>query len=150
MILVYITCESQAQAEDIGRHLLKKRLAGCINIIPGMRSAYLWPPGKNYIEEADEVILLCKTIEKHYKAIEKEVLKLHTYSNPAIFALPILHVSKNYANWLKSEIVSRKTQRKLKQSSRQSFYEAMEKISRMPNKPMGELSEEDKIIYGED
>lgn len=104
MILVYITCESKEQAEDIGRHLLKKRLAGCTNIIPGMRSAYLWPPGKNYLEEADEVILLCKTLEKNYKAIEKEVLKLHTYSNPAIFALPITHMSKKYAAWLMGEI----------------------------------------------
>ncbi len=104
LILVYITCESREQAEDIGRALLKKRLVGCTNVIPNMKSAYLWPPGKNYIEEADEVILLCKTAEKHYNAIEKEVLKLHTYSNPAIFALPIVHMSKKYADWLESEI----------------------------------------------
>lgn len=104
MILVYITCESKEQAEDIGRALLKKRFVGCINIIPGMRAAYLWPPGKDYIEEADEVILLCKTTEKHYAAVEKEVLKLHTYTNPAIFALPITHMSKRYADWLTKEL----------------------------------------------
>ena len=103
-VLIYITCGSREQAEDIGRHLLKERLVGCINIIPGMRSAYLWPPGKNYVEEADEVVLLCKTIEKHYEAIEKEILKLHTYSNPAIFALPITHMSKKYADWLMGEL----------------------------------------------
>jgi len=104
MILVYVTCQSREQAEDIGRKLLKKRLVGCINIIPNMRSAYFWPPGKNYIEETDEVILLCKTIEKHYKEIEKEVLKIHSYSNPAIFALPIIHMSKKYAAWLTGEV----------------------------------------------
>ncbi len=104
MILVYITCQSREQAEDIGRHLLKKRLAGCINIIPGMHSLYFWPPGKEYIEETDEVILLCKTIDKQYKKIEKEVLKHHSYSNPAIFALPILHMSKKYADWLTGEL----------------------------------------------
>ena len=104
MILVYITCESKEQAEDIGRHLLKKRLVGCINIIPVMHSLYLWPPGKNRIEEADEVILLCKTIEKHYKEIEKEVLKVHSYENPVIFALPIAHMSQKYADWLMGEL----------------------------------------------
>lgn len=104
MILIYITCESREQAEDIGRHLFKKRLVGCINIIPGTHALYFWPPGKNYIEESDEVILLCKTIEKHYKEIEKEVLKIHSYDNPAIFALPILHVSKKYADWLNGEL----------------------------------------------
>lgn len=104
LILVYITCESKEQAEDIGRYLLKKRLVGCINIIPAMHSLYFWPPGKDYIEESNEVILLCKTIERHYHEIEKEILKIHSYSNPAIFALPILHMSKKYSNWLTSEL----------------------------------------------
>lgn len=104
MILVYITCESKEQAEDMGRHLLKKRLVGCINIIPNMHSAYLWPPGKNRIEENDEVIVLCKTLDTHYKKIETEVLAMHSYKNPAIFAIPILHMSKKYADWLTSEL----------------------------------------------
>jgi len=104
MILVYITCESREQAEDIGRHLLKKRLAGCINIIPSMHSLYFWPPGKDYIEESDETILLCKTIEKYYKEVEKEVLKIHSYSNPAIFAISILHMSQKYAAWFMGEL----------------------------------------------
>lgn len=105
MILVYITCETKEQAEDIGRYLLKNRLVGCVNIIPGMHSLYFWPPGKDYIEETNETILLCKTIEKHYKAIEKEVLKIHSYSNPAIFALPITHMSEHYADWLIGELL---------------------------------------------
>lgn len=104
MILIYITCQSREQAEDIGRQLLKKQIVGCVNIIPGMHSLYFWPPGKDYIEESDEVILLCKTIERYYKPIEKEVLKIHSYSNPAIFALPILHMSKKYADWLTGEL----------------------------------------------
>ena len=104
MILVYITCESKEQAEDIGRHLLKKHLVGCVNIVPGMHSMYLWPPRKNQIEEADEVILLCKTIEKHYKKIEKEVLAMHSYENPAFFAIPVIHMSKKYADWLTKEL----------------------------------------------
>lgn len=104
MILVYITCESKEQAEDIGRHLLKKRLVGCVNIIPGMHSQYFWPSGKSLIEESDETILLCKTTEKHYKEIEKEVLKIHSYDNPAIYAIPISRVSKKYLDWIKSEL----------------------------------------------
>lgn len=104
IILVYITCESKEQAEDIGRHLLKKRLAGCVNIIPSMHSLYFWPPKKNRIEEADEVILLSKTTEKQYKELEKEVLNVHSYSNPVIFALPITHMSEKYAAWLTGEL----------------------------------------------
>lgn len=104
MILVYITCESREQAEDIGRHLLKKHLVGCVNIIPGMHSLYFWPPDKGVIQDSNEVILLCKTIDKHYGKIENEVIRLHTYTNPAIFALPITHMSKKYADWLTGEL----------------------------------------------
>ncbi len=33
--------------------------------------------------------------------------------------------------------------------SKMHVLEEIERIARLPNKPMGELSEEDKIIYGE-
>lgn len=104
MILVYITCESREQAEDIGRHLLKKRLVACVNIIDSAHSMYLWPPGKNKIEKATETILLCKTLESNWIALEKEVLKLHTYSNPMIYAIPVTHVTKKYYDWLTNEL----------------------------------------------
>lgn len=43
---------------------------------------------------------------KHYKTIEKEVLKIHSYDNPALFALSIAHVSQKYVSWLMDEITS--------------------------------------------
>ena len=99
MILVSITCEDKLEAEKTGTHLLKKRLVACVNIIDPVHSHYFWPPGKNRLEEAKETILLCHTIESKYEAIEKEVLKIHSYKNPAIYAIPISHVSKKYHDW---------------------------------------------------
>ena len=111
MILVYITCEDKIEAEKIGKHLLKKRLVACVNIIDSAHSMYFWPPslpagrqGKNRIEEASEAILLCKTLESKWNALEKHVLKLHSYSNPMIYAIPISCVTKKYYNWLTSEL----------------------------------------------
>lgn len=104
MILVYITCEDKEEAEKIGTALLKKRLVACVNIIDQAHSMYFWPPGKNRIEEATEAILLCKTLESKWIALEKEVLKLHSYSNPMIYAIPVVHVTKKYYDWLTSEL----------------------------------------------
>ncbi|MBI4065186.1 divalent-cation tolerance protein CutA [Candidatus Gottesmanbacteria bacterium] len=104
LILTYITCQSREQAEDIGRHLLKKRLVGCINIIDGVHSMYFWPPGKNRIEKASETILLCHALASKYKAIEKEIMTIHSYSNPALYEIPISHVSKKYHDWLLQEL----------------------------------------------
>ena len=104
MILVYITCEDKIEAEKIGKHLLNKRLVACVNIIDSVHSMYFWPPRKNRIEEASEAILLCKTLESKWNALEKHVLKLHSYSNPMIYAIPISCVTKKYYDWLTSEL----------------------------------------------
>ena len=104
MITVYITCEDLEDADKIARHLLKKRLVACVNIIDPIHSLYFWPPKKGRIEESQEAVLLCHTLESKYKAIEKEVLKIHSYTNPTLFASPISYVSKKYHDWLVGEL----------------------------------------------
>ncbi len=104
MILVIVSCEDSAQAERIGRELLKIKLAACIQIIPQISSFYLWPPQKQHINMAEESILLIKSLENKWPQLEKEIQKLHTYENPEIIALPITHVSPNYLNWLQKEL----------------------------------------------
>jgi periplasmic divalent cation tolerance protein len=101
--IVYVTCSDKAEAEKIGKHILEKRLAGCINIIPAMTSFYFWPPKEDKIDKSDECILLIKTRFENYEKIETEVLKIHSYDNPAIFAIPLVAISKKYADWLGSE-----------------------------------------------
>lgn len=104
MLVIYITCQDREEAEKIGVALLKKRLVACVNIIDQAHSMYLWPPGKNRIEVATETILLCKTLESKWNALEKEVLKLHSYTNPMIYAIPVTHVRKKYYDWLTNEL----------------------------------------------
>lgn len=104
ILLCYITCESIDQAQRIGKHLLAKHLCACINIIPSMQSAYFWPPKSEKIEEANEVILIAKTIESKYQALEDEVHRIHTYNTPCVIAIPATHVSKKYYDWLLGEL----------------------------------------------
>lgn len=101
MILIYVTCESAKQAERIGRHLLKKRLAACINIFPEIRSVYWW---KGKLEGAKESVLIIKTTEKKFEEIEKEIVKLHSYETPCIFSIKVDKVYKPYFDWLMGEI----------------------------------------------
>lgn len=104
IILVYVTCESVTQAKKIGRHLLKKKLAGCVNIYPEMTPMFLWPPKSGTIDESKEVTLIVKTIEVKWKEVEKEITKIHTFDTPCIIALPVKHVSKKYYDWIVGEI----------------------------------------------
>lgn len=104
MIVVYITCNSNDEAETIGKRLMEKRLAPCYNIIPNMKSACFWPPKTGKIEEVNGIILLVKTLEVKFDAIEIEIERLHSDSVPCIFALPVTRVSKKYLAWLNEEI----------------------------------------------
>jgi periplasmic divalent cation tolerance protein len=104
MILVYVTCKDVEQAKFIGKALLDKRLCTCINVIPGMQSLYFWSPKTGEFEEANEVILIIKSLESKYQEIEDEVGKLHTSDTPCIFSWKIDHVAPKYYEWLRGEI----------------------------------------------
>jgi periplasmic divalent cation tolerance protein len=104
MIVVYIVVKDEKEAEKIGKNLLRKRLAACINIIPSITSMSLWPPHKNTIEHGSESILICKTLADRFDDIERAVKRTHSYKNPALFSLPMHQVSDSYLNWLEGEI----------------------------------------------
>jgi periplasmic divalent cation tolerance protein len=69
-----------------------------------MTSLYFWPPKTGEITEDSEVILIAKTSEAKYQAFEAEVKKVHPYENPCICAVPVLHVAKEYEQWLLAEM----------------------------------------------
>lgn len=102
-MLLYVLCEDKREAEDISRMLLTKRLVACTNIVDPVSSEYWWPPGKG-LTKNNETLLLAKTLESKWKAVEKEILKIHSYDTPAILALPLLHVTKKYFDWIASEL----------------------------------------------
>lgn len=104
MLLGFISCQDKAEAEIIGRTLLKKHLAACIQVIDAVDSSFLWPPGKGIIDAKIEALLIVKTLEPKWIALEKEVIKKHSYQNPEILALPVSHVSRKYLDWLTNEL----------------------------------------------
>ncbi|HBU22322.1 TPA: divalent-cation tolerance protein CutA [Candidatus Beckwithbacteria bacterium] len=104
MVLAYITCESVKQAKVIGRHLLNKKLTGCVNIFPTMQPMFLWPPKSGKIDESKEVVLLVKTLKSRYKAVEKEVIKMHTFDTPCVLEIPVGRVAKKDFDWIKGEV----------------------------------------------
>jgi periplasmic divalent cation tolerance protein len=104
MILIYVTCKDKQEAEKIGKHLLEKRLCACINIIEGMKSIYFWPPKSGKFEEANEVILVVKTVQDKFDSIEQEVLAIHSYTTPCLIGIPTTNVAKSYYAWIKGEV----------------------------------------------
>ena len=104
LLIVTITCKNKEEATKIGKMLLEKKLVACAKVTNDVHSMYLWPPKSGKIEEADEVMLICKTLESKWEAIEMEVRSIHSYENPEIYSLPVSHVSQKYLNWLRGEL----------------------------------------------
>jgi periplasmic divalent cation tolerance protein len=97
-LVVYITASNEDEAARIARVLVENRLAGCVNIIQGIRSIYNW---EGRIEDGREVLMIAKTRKALFKTVMKKVKELHSYSVPEIIALPIAEGSPDYLKWLK-------------------------------------------------
>jgi len=96
-IVVFITASNEEEALNIARALIESRLAGCVNIIKGIRSIYSWQ-GK--IEDNLEVLMMAKTQKDLFNSLSKKVKELHSYTTPEIIALPITIGSEEYLKWL--------------------------------------------------
>ena len=99
--LVYITTSGEEESKEIGRNIVEERLAGCVNIIPTIKSLYWW---KGEIEDDNESILIVKTKVSNIENIIKRVKEIHSYKNPAILAIPIIEGSNEYLDYLDGEI----------------------------------------------
>jgi periplasmic divalent cation tolerance protein len=100
-IVVLSTCSSAEEAERIARRLVDLRLAGCVNVLAGVRSFYRW---KDAIEDSGEWLLIVKTSRACLAKLRAELEQLHSYEVPEVVALPIVDGAPNYLNWLDAEI----------------------------------------------
>lgn len=100
-VQVVTTVESKEVAERIGRSLLEKRLAACVQIVGPMTSSYWW---QDKIETAEEWLCLIKSKTDLYEEIERTINELHTYETPEIIALPVVTGSRTYLDWLRAEL----------------------------------------------
>ena len=99
MTLAYITCRDKKEAEKISRHLLKKRLIACSNMI-SIRSMFWW---KKKIENANEMLIIAKTSGKNFGKLITETKKIHSYKVPCIVKIDS-KASRDFENWAKKEI----------------------------------------------
>lgn len=99
-VFVYTTFPGLVEAEDAGRALIERRLAACVNILPGMVSLYRW---EGAIERAAEVVMIVKTRASLAEDVRAAVKERHAYATPAILVMPIESVDQSYLAWLLAE-----------------------------------------------
>ncbi len=99
--IVLSTAGSKDEADRIAHAVVERRLAACVNMVPGVRSVYSW---KEQVEEAEELILLIKTTEDRLAALEEVLKTLHSYELPEFVVLAISGGSDSYLQWIRSSV----------------------------------------------
>jgi periplasmic divalent cation tolerance protein len=98
-IMVYVTCQSKAEAEKIAQTLLAEHLIACTNITGPVSSHFHW---KEKIDYAEEYLMIMKSRVDLFAVLEQRVRSLHSYEVPEILAVPIVEGSKAYFDWMNS------------------------------------------------
>ena len=99
-VFVYTTWPTTVEAEAAGRALVERRLAACVNILPGMISHYWW---QGAIERSEEVVMIVKTRAALAEPVRAFVKEQHSYDTPSIVVLPVESVDQTYLRWMLKE-----------------------------------------------
>jgi periplasmic divalent cation tolerance protein len=95
--LVLTTAGSREEAQRIAHALVERRLAACVNIVPGIESVYRW---KEKIEQEDEWLLLIKTTTSAFEHVRDAIKELHSYELAECICVDIEDGSREYLKWL--------------------------------------------------
>ena len=100
LYLIYTVCESKKDAKKLGKLLISKKKAVCVNIIDDMLSIY---EKNKKIIESSECILIIKTLIKS-SVIFKFIKENHKYETPFIAHIKIKKTNSKFINWAKNKL----------------------------------------------
>ncbi|MBC7131111.1 divalent-cation tolerance protein CutA [Candidatus Bathyarchaeota archaeon] len=100
-IVVFVTTSSREEAEKIAEKLLEEKLIACANIIGPVHSLFWW---QSKIDQAQEHLIIMKTIKNLFNKLSERVKALHSYEVPEIIAMPIVEGFKPYMEWLENSL----------------------------------------------
>ena len=89
-VVVLITASSAQEADLISNTL-----------VDSVKSIFQWQGKK---ENAEEVLLICKSTQNQFSKIVDRVNELHSYDVPEIIALPVLDGNKTYLKWIDESV----------------------------------------------
>ena len=100
-IIVFVTCESRQQGERIAQAIVTGNHAACVNVLPGVRSCYVW---KGKLTWADESMLVIKTTRGRFEQLKAIVKHEHSYELPEIVAVEVVEGEQKYLDWIDERV----------------------------------------------
>jgi periplasmic divalent cation tolerance protein len=97
LYIVLSTAGSSREGQKIARNLVEKGLAGCVNVIPRVKSFFFY--GGKLCRET-ETMMVIKTVKKNLEKMMKNIKEMHSYSIPEMIFLKVEGGEKKYVKWL--------------------------------------------------
>lgn len=102
-ILIYTTLGSENDAQQLGRALIERGLAACVNILPGMTSIFHWD---GELQQESEVAMIIKSRAELTQPLLAAAEELHPYDTPALLVLPVSDAAPGFARWIVARTTS--------------------------------------------
>jgi periplasmic divalent cation tolerance protein len=96
-VVCLVTIDDLGIATSIARRLVETGVVACVNIVPEIRSIYLW---KGEVCDDSERLLIMKTREDRFDELQAAVKELHPYEVPEIISLKIEQGLPAYLQWI--------------------------------------------------
>jgi periplasmic divalent cation tolerance protein len=99
--VVLTTCATAEDAKSLAAALVEQRLAACVNMLGPMTSTYRW---QGAVQQEQESLLVIKTTEARFAALEQMIRERSTYELPEVLAIPVQTGSARYLDWLRAAV----------------------------------------------
>ena len=100
--LVLSTVPDADTAAALARAMVRARLAACVNIVPAVRSVYVWD---GELADEQEVLLVIKSTRGQLGRLQEWLEAQHPYAVPELVALEPAQVSSAYARWITDHVM---------------------------------------------
>ena len=101
VVVALSTVGTADDAQRIARTLVERRLAACVNVVPGVTSVYAWRGG---IETESELLLVIKTRRETLDALRGALLEMHPYEVPELIAVGVEAGNAAYLQWIQDSV----------------------------------------------
>jgi len=100
-VVALSTVATAEDADRLAKALVERRLAACVNVVPGVVSHYRFE-GEQHRDA--ELLLVIKTRTEKLDALRAALVELHPYEVPELVALEISAGHEAYLEWLDASV----------------------------------------------
>jgi periplasmic divalent cation tolerance protein len=95
------TAGSEDEASNLARLLVERKLAACVNVIPGVSSTYRW---QGSVKRDSEWLLVINTRGDRFEDVRAAIRELHTYELPEVIMMEAAAVDPAYRAWIDESV----------------------------------------------